>query len=363
MIIAAAIKVFSLFPAAVERYYSQGIYLVISRTQRFLLGWIPFSIGDLLYGGVAIYLIITSVRFGWQIARRRHTRRDSLLAFQSIVIFALSIYIWFNVSWGLNYNRISITERLQLTNTEINPQDLKDVMNNLVLRLNTMQQFALENRQRLDQKKHLFKEAVASYDSLNRKPNFFSYTYPAMEENRNRGSIFNYQYPAVKPSLYSYLGNYLGFTGYYNPFTGEAQVNTTVPAFILPFTTCHEIGHQLGFAKENEANLAGFLSARSSSDPAFLYSVYFEMYSYSRRYLYALDSMELKRLDSSLVPGVTNDYRILRQFLADHANPVEVLIDKLYSRYLRANEQPSGRVTYNEVVLLLVAYWKKYREI
>ncbi len=69
--------------------------------------------------------------------------------------------------------------------------------------------------------------------------------------------------------MYSYLGNYLGFTGYYNPFTGEAQVNTTVPLFVQPFTTCHEIGHQLGYAKENEANFAGYLAAKSSPDAGF----------------------------------------------------------------------------------------------
>jgi len=59
-------------------------------------------------------------------------------------------------------------------------------------------------------------------------------------------------------------------------------VNTTTPVFTQPFTTCHEIGHQLGYAKENEANFAGYLSARSSRDPAFLYSVYFDLY-YTRQ--------------------------------------------------------------------------------
>ena len=81
-----------------------------------------------------------------------------------------------------------------------------------------------------------------------------------------------YFYPSVKFSFYGYLANYLGFSGYYNPFTGEAQVNTTVPRFVQPFTTCHEIGHQLGYAKEKEANFCGFLATKSSPDPAFRYS-------------------------------------------------------------------------------------------
>jgi hypothetical protein len=123
------------------------------------------------------------------------------------------------------------------------------------------------------------------------------------------------------------------------------------------------VGHQLGYAKENEANFAGFLSGRSSADAAFRYSVYFDMYGYARRYLYAEDSVLLKHTDSTLKEGVKQDFRELRKFILKHENPVEIVIDKLYSQYLRANEQPAGRVTYNEVIIYLIAYYKKYHEV
>ena len=41
-------------PMLVEDYYSNGIYPVLSKSMRTLLGWIPFSIGDLLYTGLAV---------------------------------------------------------------------------------------------------------------------------------------------------------------------------------------------------------------------------------------------------------------------------------------------------------------------
>ena len=37
-------------PHWVEKYYSRGIYPEISGFLRRLLGWIPFSVGDVLYG-------------------------------------------------------------------------------------------------------------------------------------------------------------------------------------------------------------------------------------------------------------------------------------------------------------------------
>jgi hypothetical protein len=137
-------------------------------------------------------------------------------------------------------------------------------------------------------------------------------------------------------------------------------VNTTVPLFVQPFTTCHEIGHQLGYAKENEANFAGYLSAKSSKDAMFRYSVYFDLYSYARYYLYAQDSVIAKQLDAQLPPGFKADHRELRQFIKKYRNPIEVIIDHLYGQYLKANEQPGGKLSYNEVVAWLVAYYKKF---
>ena len=78
---------------------------------------------------------------------------------------------------------------------------------------------------------------------------FFKRAKGCYEVAEKEYPFIQYKSTSVKPSLYGWLGNYFGFTGYYNPFTGEAQVNTTVPKFLLPYITLHEIGHQLGYAK------------------------------------------------------------------------------------------------------------------
>lgn len=341
--VAIVIKVFSLFPNAVERYYAGGIYPVISGAQRILFGWIPFSIGDCLYAAAVIILLIRLSGMVKLIARRRTNRQywKNTLALSAFVI--LSVYVSFNLLWGLNYNRRGVTAQLSLEPGKYTKDDLYPIMQELVLRLNTFDSIGKIDRPALKRKRILFDEAVGAYKNL-----------------ATRFPVIHYAYRSVKPSLFSYLGNYLGYTGYYNPFTGEAQVNTTVPLFVQPYTTCHEIGHQLGYAKENEANFAGFLSARASDNPAFRYSVYFDMYSYSRFYLYSMDSMAVKGLDVQLHAGVKQDYRELREFVRRHRNPIEAVIDKLYGQYLKANEQPSGKLSYSEVIAWLVAYHKKF---
>jgi len=346
IIIALLIKIFSLFPNAVENYYSDGIYPVISKVQRILVGWIPFSVGDIFYGLIVIYGLQKAIGLIKRIVRKQTDRKYSLHIGKKILTASLIIYILFYGLWGLNYNRIGIAKQLQLKREDVLTPDLINVMQQIVYRINALDSSARTNRSLLRKKKNLFGGSVLSYQSLSQQNN-----------------LFKYSTVSVKPSLYSYLGNYLGFTGYYNPFSGEAQVNTTVPVYIQPFTTCHEIGHQLGYAKESEANFAGYLSASSSTDPAFRYSAYFDLYLYGRRYVYLLDSLKGKQLDDQLNPGIRKDIRELRKFVTSHANPIEKVIDYFYGQFLKANEQPTGRVSYSEVIVWVVAYYKKYGQI
>lgn len=325
-----------------EHYYSGIVYPWIAYVQRLLLGWIPISVGDLLYAFAGIWLIRRLVLLIRSIRRKEINRAYLKKTLLKTVSIGLTIYITFNVLWGLNYNRYGIDYQLNIESSDYSDEDILAVTKALSVRLNELQPSSLPTRARLKKKSNLFEGAKAAYRRLS-------------AEN----PLFRYSPPSVKPSIYSYLGNYLGFTGYYNPFTGESQVNTTVPVFIRPFTTCHEIGHALGYAKESEANFAGYLSAVHSADSAFQYSVYFEMFAYASRYLYYSDSVALKGLTASLSDGVKSDIRLVRKFFERYDSPLESAIDRLYSEYLKANEQPSGKMSYNEVVGMLIAYYKR----
>jgi hypothetical protein len=337
------IKIFSFFPDAVEKYYATGIYPVIASVQRILFGWLPFSVGDLLYGTVIVWLLYKLYVTTKRVVKRQTSRQFWWNGVRQFGFGILLVYVSFNLLWGLNYNRRGVSYQLGLKVARYSKDDLVVLMQEIVERLNTLDSAAHLNRSSLQRKRNLFEGATMAYDQL------------AQHE-----ADFKYSFRSVKPSLYSYLGNYLGYTGYYNPFSGEAQVNTTVPLFVQPFTTCHEIGHQLGYAKENEANFAGYLSAKSSANASFRYSVYFDLYAYSRFYLFAQDSTTAHVLDRQLRPGIKKDYRELKEFVKKYRNPVEVIVDKLYGQYLIVNNQPSGKLSYNEVVAWLVAYYKKF---
>ena len=343
VVVAACIKTFSFFPGKVEEYYSTGIYKYIARLLRMIFGWIPFSVGDIFYAAAGTYLIYQLILLFKKLFRKQLDTGYFFSLCRKLIFAALVIYVVFNLSWGLNYNREGIAYQLGLHVQPYSTKELEGVLQIIVARLNDLDSVSRLNRDELKKKDLLFSGSADAYKYL-----------------ANTNAIFEYPSPSVKPSIFSYAGDYLGFTGYYNPFSGEAQVNTTVPVFVLPFTTCHEIGHQLGYAKENEANFAGYLSAKSSDNKAFQYSVYFDLYLYAAKELYMRDSTLLVPLRECLRPGIRKDYRDLRAFYKKYENPLEPLINKLYGNYLKANQQPQGMMSYNEVIAWLIAYEKKF---
>jgi hypothetical protein len=338
------IKLASWYPGWVERNYSRQAYPLISRLQRLLFGWIPISIGDLFYAFLGIIVLYKTFQFIRALFKKRVNRSFFLAGLQQIIFFILFVYVFFNLLWGLNYNRRGIADQLGLRVEKYQLADLDTLTTVLQQRLNYYARFVTQTqRDSLRKKSRLFSTAVDCYRNVEG-------LYPWLR----------YQSPSVKPSIYSYLGNYLGFQGYYNPFSGEAQVNTTVPHFIEPFVTTHEIAHQLGYAKENEANFVGYLACHQSTSYAFRYSVYYDMYHYALIEIAVSDTTLARSFQKNLDPQVIRDQIEFRNFYRRYRNPVESIVMWGYSQYLKANNQPEGKRSYNEVVRWLIAYYKKF---
>ena len=306
IVLVILIKWLALYPETVERYYTYGFYPVIARVQRFLLGWIPFSIGDLFYAFLVLLIIFRVVRFFRVLFTRRMNRAYLLAALQQSIFLVLFVYVFFNGLWGLNYNRVGIARQLSLDVRLYDMPDLDTLATTLQSQLNLYAaQVETDGSPARRSKKSLFDGAKDAYT--------------AAEESH---PFLRYEGRSVKPSIFSYAGNYLGFQGYYNPFSGEAQVNTTIPHFLEPFVTTHEIAHQIGYAKENEANFVGFLACLHSGSAAMRYSMYFDMYNYAVGEIYRRDSVRARQLGTTLHPRVKADVGVLRDFLKKHRNPV-----------------------------------------
>lgn len=344
LVFAAGIKILSFSSSWVETYYTYGIYPFISIVLRYLFGWLPFSVGDILYTAVIIWIIYKSITLIKHAKSQKCSRSYLLRAIRRTGFVLLVLYVLFYSLWGLNYSRQGIASQLELKEQQYSVSDLDTLV------------YLLRNR--VNDNARLLTPAIR--DSFKTKKNLFLNASLLYKIAETKYPFLVYKGYSVKPSLFSYLGNYMGFQGYYNPFTGEAQINTTIPPCVEPFVAAHEIAHQLGYAKESEANFVGFLSCRLHPSVNFKYSVYFDMYHYAIRELGYVDSAKAKAYDSTLHVQVKKDKADYIAFYKKYRNPAEAYIDKFYGYFLKANNQPKGRQSYNDVVIWLIAYYKRY---
>lgn len=330
----------------VEQVYTHGIYPPFAISLRFMFGWIPFSVGDLVYAALIIWLLwgifhnikaLFLHRFYWWKFWRNA---------RSVLKVVLCILIVFYIVWGLNYKRLGIRYELGLQHQAFDTSDLYRLQDAIVARVNVSKMALMHSGDTVVDKYDIFDRAVVCYHEAEEK-------FP----------FLRYRMPSIKPSLFSYLENYWGFTGYYNPFTGEAQVNTTVPAFLIPNITTHEMAHQIGYAKENEANFAGYLAAAYSSDTLFHYSIYLDLFMYANGQVAYFDSARAAAYIDQLIPAVLADLAEWRAFSRKYESFVDPIVSWIYGNYLRLNNQPKGIRSYGEVIDMLIAYYKKYGEI
>lgn len=346
LILATAVKIYCSSREAVENSYSNGIYPAIGRVLRLLFGWIPFSVGDILYGAFIIFLIWRIIRGVKKLVRRRVTWNLFALGIWKFFNILLIVYIGFNLLWGINYNRKGIAAQLTLTMEKYSVSDLEQMNELLVEKVNASKDYLVHSNEPYPSNKEIFARVDVAYKAADS-------IYPFLK----------YHNVSIKPSMWGWLGNYTGFTGYYNPFTGEAQVNTTVPKFLQPYICCHEVAHQLGYAKEMEANFVGYLAAANSNDSLFHYSVYLDLFTYSNRNLFAMDTLAARKYLNELSPAVKADVNEWKAFVRRHRNPFEPFIRWAYGKYLQSNDQPQGVLAYDEVTSFLIAYYKKFGKI
>jgi hypothetical protein len=119
------VKILARFPDLIEKYYSNGLYQFTSKTSRYLLGWIPFSIGDLFYAFLILYILKSIIK------NRRFLHQKPLQKITSVLAFLSVIYFAFNILWGLNYYRNPISKTLNIE-TDYTTQELLKVTEILI---------------------------------------------------------------------------------------------------------------------------------------------------------------------------------------------------------------------------------------
>lgn len=170
----------------------------------------------------------------------------------------------------------------------------------------------------------------------------------------------------VKELGWDDLYSSMGITGMTMPLTGEAGVNSQIPAVSLPFTICHEMAHRKCIATEKDANFAGFLACQANSDVLYQYSAYFMAYRYCYNSLVSVGTTASAASAQEIAAGnsaeLQHDIDGYNAFFSSKKNDTAAKVaDTANDTYIKASGDEDGISSYGNVTDLLVSW--HYQEI
>ena len=132
------IKWLSHYPEFIETYYSNGIYPYISKIFRFMLGWLPFSFGDLIYAFGIVFII------RWFFINFTRIKTDTSNWFIDVFSAVSIVYFAFHLFWGINYYRLPLYKSLGLK-SDYTTEQLVNVTKKLILISNKIHAEIIKN--------------------------------------------------------------------------------------------------------------------------------------------------------------------------------------------------------------------------
>lgn len=254
-------------------------------------------------------------------------------------------YFLFHALWALNYYREPLFEKMQIKK-EYTDVELITFTKKLITKTNTIHSQITKN----DSLKVIFPYTEAAVFTMNLN----GYKNLAKEHD-----YFTFTNLSTKKSLISLPLSYMGFSGYLNPFTNEAQVNSLIPLYGFPTTVNHEMAHQMGYASESECNFIGFMASIKNDNLYFKYSGYSFALSYCLSSIRMHDEATFKELLKKVHPGILKNYKESDLFWSEYQSPIEKGFHLFYDNFLKINQQKEGINSYSKFVDLMVNYYAK----
>lgn len=341
-LVSGIIHLIAVFQPTFADWFNTHVGAVVRAALAVLTVWIPFSLGELLLLSLPVIFVVM-LRIA--LTRYGDSWRSVLRYCAGLLALLLCFYIFFVWGFGTGYHGSTIEEKLDLDRQPVSAEELELTAVYLVDRIH------------------------AELDGMVYRPDGFSVMPYSHSEMNNRllkayGPVCD-RYPFVqrmnsriKQVMLSEPMTYTHISGVYSYFTGEANLNMNFPDYTLPFTAAHELAHQRGIAREDEANFMAFLVCTASEDVYIRYSGYLNLYEYVASALYSADPDRYFAVLRSLDVRVRGELAAYSDFFDRYRETVVSEVSgTINDTYLKL-QGTEGSKSYGRVVDLAVAYYK-----
>lgn len=314
---------------------SQGFRRVMS-----LIGeTVQFSVFELLIAclPIILFFVIRSALKAFSDPQKRWRFVINLL---SVVLLIYSGHL---LALGIGHNTTPVSNKMGLTEVEVSEERLTETLISLRDEINSLSDDVFRDENGVFTHGYSYKELSKKYSD--------AYIKLAKAYNLPYG-----YYTTAKGVKASFVMSYLGISGIYTYPTGEANINTNYPDYVTAFTTAHEMSHQRGFMRENEANFIAYILISTSDDPALRYSGALNMYSYFASALYSTNKDAYFAIVADLSDSAKADIRAANAVNEKYGDTIISDISDFINDLYLTSSGSGGIVSYSRVVQLVLAY-------
>ncbi len=342
-ILALTVHIISIISPAfadfITRYVGAGARFVLAK----LTGWIPFSLAEMI---LCLLPVLLAVLLIIGIKTVRSDKKYAYLKYIcSLLAVVVTFYSLFVFTLGTAYQGTTLYEKLDVEKPQY--EDSHDLV-------------ALSEYLR-DRANECAEDITFNAESGSIMP----YSRDKLNEMLNEACIkASKKYDFIAPLRSNFKDvilstpmTYTHISGVYTYYTGEANINTNFPDYTIPYTAAHEMAHQRGIAREEEANFVAYLICMESDDSYIRYSAYVSMLEYVQSALYKADKTAYSELYYTLGENILIEYRAYDEFFDRYRKSVAADVSgTINDVYLQSQGQSAGTMSYSLVVGLAVAY-------
>lgn len=315
----------------VERFYSNGAYLILQNHLTAASNRVPFAMFDALIATVSVGWTAAAIAAfagagGWLRGMARMLART--------IVLAAILYVAFLLLWGLNYRRVPLERRLRFdVSATVSMPALRALGAVAADRVNVLYGPAHALPAGVSTRTTATPALAAAFDRVQR------------ELGASRPAV------AGRPK-HTWLDVYFrraGVDGMTDPYFLEALIAGDLLPVERPFVIAHEWSHLAGYTDEGEANFVGWLACLRG-DERDQYSGWLSLYD---QLLLEAGPRDRALLMARLRPGPHADRLAIRDRSRRRLSPrVSAVGWAVYDRYLKANRIEAGTASYQGIVRL-----------
>ena len=342
--LSAVLYVIFLFSESFADFFNRYISSVIRAILAYATSWIPFSLAEFILI-VSPLILFAVIRYG--LKKYANTWKDVFIyccSMVSVIALLLSIFI---MGFAPAYRGTTLDKKLGIERRDVSAEELYATAEILTEKIKEEYSSVYYNE--------ITDFSVMPYDfgEMNDK------LLEAYDRICDKYSFVQNLHSRVKPIMLSEPLSYTHITGIYSFFTGEANINVNFPDYTIPYTAAHELAHQRGIAREDEANFVAFLVCIESDDAYIRYSAYLNLYEYVVSALYSANYDLYKESYYKQPKNILNERIAFSEFFEKYReNTVADISEATNNAYLQSQGSTQGTRSYGMVVDLAVAYYR-----